>query len=360
MIHRRAAIHSMAAAAMATPLAGCGEGGGYEQAVRETWRAHDAAPAGPAQQHEWVRCATLAANGHNTQPWRFALAPDAVEIEPDLARRTPVVDPDDHHLWVSLGCAAENLVQAAAADGRSAAVALAGGRVRIALGGAPQRRPPLFAAIAERQSTRADYDGQALAAADLHLLEAAAAEPGVHLMLLPSRPRIERVVDLLVAGNTAQLADAAFVAELKAWIRFSAAEAQSSGDGLFSGASGSPVMPRWLGSPLMGLFLAPKSDNDHYARQIRSSSGMAVFVSEADDRAHWIEVGRCYERFALQATALGIRYAFLNQPVEVGSIRPQFAAALGIGSRRPDLVVRFGRGPAMPLSMRRPVSSVLA
>ena len=38
-------------------------------------------------------------------------------IEPDLTRRTPVVDPDDHHLFVSLGCATENLVQAALANG---------------------------------------------------------------------------------------------------------------------------------------------------------------------------------------------------------------------------------------------------
>ena len=59
---------------------------------------------------ELVRCATLAANGHNTQPWRFHLDPDRIMISPDFSRRTPAVDPDDHHLWVSLGCAAENLV----------------------------------------------------------------------------------------------------------------------------------------------------------------------------------------------------------------------------------------------------------
>jgi hypothetical protein len=41
-------------------------------------------------------------------------------------------------------------------------------------------------------------------------------------------------------------------------------------------------------------------------------------------RPHWIDVGRAYERFALQATALGICNAFLNQPVEVPSIRSQF------------------------------------
>ena len=78
-------------------------------------------------------------------------------------------------------------------------------------------------------------------------------------------------------------------------------------------------------------------------------------VSGRNDKAHWVETGRCYGRFALQATALSIRNAFLNQPVEVGVVRPQFAAWLDLrADERPDLVVRFGRGPAMPLSMHRP------
>ena len=82
-------------------------------------------------------------------------------------------------------------------------------------------------------------------------------------------------------------------------------------------------------------------------------------MSEGEGHRHWIEVGRCYERFALRATERGIRNAFLNQPVEVAPLRAQFAAWLNIGNRRPDLVVRFGRGPVMPRSMRRPVANVL-
>ena len=118
-------------------------------------------------------------------------------------------------------------------------------------------------------------------------------------------------------------------------------------------------VPRWLASPLFGWFLSADSENAKYAKHIRSSAGIAVFVSDADDKAHWIEAGRCYERFALQATALGIRTAFVNQPVEVASIRPRFASLLGVAGKRPDLVVRFGRGPAMPGSLRRDVDAVL-
>ncbi len=61
---------------------------------------------------EMVRAATLAANSHNTQPWHFRVGTDRIDIVPDLSRRTPVVDPDDHHLFASLGCATENLFPA--------------------------------------------------------------------------------------------------------------------------------------------------------------------------------------------------------------------------------------------------------
>jgi hypothetical protein len=49
----------------------------------------------------------------------------------------------------------------------------------------------------------------------------------------------------------------------------------------------------------------------------------------------------------------------INQPVEVATLRPRFASHLGIGTGRTDLVVRFGRGPTMPRSLRRPVEAVM-
>lgn len=311
---------------------------------------------------ELVRYATLAPSSHNTQCWTFRIRERSITIEPDLSRRCPVVDPDDHHLFVSLGCATENLAHAALASGLQANAwydPTSSGAVAVSLETTQALTSPLFRAISQRQCSRSDYDGTPLPTQELRALEQAGTSNDVRLVLLTERIAMEKVLEYVVAGNTAQMDDPAFVDELKAWIRFSADEAARTGDGLFAGASGSPPMPRWLGSRLMGMFFTRKSENERYAKEIRNSAGIAVFVSGASDRAHWVEAGRCYERFALQATALGIRNAFLNQPVEVGSIRPQLASALGLGNQRPDLVVRFGRGPTMPLSMRRPVEAVL-
>jgi hypothetical protein len=350
---------------MATPsLMACSSDDAEQGAARALRRPGTLSSATSASQmHDLVRQAVLAPSSHNTQCWRFEVAEKSISIAPDLTRRCPVVDPEDHHVFVSLGCATENMVHAALAAGLHAEPHFdpgGDGVIAVNLERTQKRITPLFQAIAERQCTRGDFDAQPISPAELRQLEQAGTGDGVSVRLLTARPALESVLAYVVAGNTAQMNDPAFVAELKSWIRFGADEALRTGDGLFAGASGNPALPRWLGSRMMGLFFTPKSENERYARQIRNSAGLAVFVSERSDKTHWVEAGRCYERFALQATALGIRNAFLNQPVEVGAIRPQFAGWLGIGpNERPDLVVRFGRGPAMPLSMRRPVQAVL-
>lgn len=111
--------------------------------------------------------------------------------------------------------------------------------------------------------------------------------------------------------------------------------------------------------PLSGLFFPPKAVNDRYAKQVRNSAAIAIFVSEAENHTQWIEVGRCYDRFSLQSAAPGVYNAMLNQPVEVSALRPQFATFLGMDGPTPDLLVRFGPGPKLPSSLRRPMAAVL-
>ena len=336
----------------------------YANVADRTWR-HGKLAAGDksALLHELVRYATLAPSSHNTQCWKFRLEEGVISILPDLSRRCPAVDPDDHHLFVSLGCAAENLIQAALANGLKGHAgfdAAGGNALRVALEPTSSVASTLFQAIPERQSTRGEYDGQPIARQELQLLEKAGTGSGVRVILLTERQAMETVLEYVVQGNTAQMNDPAFVDELKKWIRFSGGEAVRTGDGLYAASSGNPSAPTWLGSLLFNVFFTPKSENDKYAKHVRSSAGIAIFVSEISAPAQWVEVGRCYERFALQSAALGIRNAMLNQPVEVSTLRPQFADFLGIGKRRPDLVVRFGRGPKLPPSLRRPVEAVLA
>nr|WP_027058723.1 nitroreductase family protein [Mesorhizobium loti] len=330
----------------------------YNASVTATRSALEQAPG----TSDLIRYATLAANSHNTQPWQFKISDVGIEILPDMARQIAVVDPDNHHLFASLGCAAENLAIAGSARGKPGELSFSpanDGAVMFAFGGGTPVEPALFDAIPKRQSTRGDYDGKAVGSGDLQTLSAAATLSGVDLVLITDRPGIDRVRDLVVAGNNAQVADAAFVRELKTWLRFSPRQAMVTGDGLFSVSSGNPALPEWLGRVMFDLVFKAKAENEKYARQLASSAGVAVFVAQKEDREHWVLAGRACQRFALQATALGLKHAFINQPVEVAGLRPELATLVGLPGRRPDLVMRFGYGAALPFSARRPAESVI-
>ena len=364
MITRQTFIRCGAALA-AVPLAACtnaGSNNSYEAAAKKIRRPI----SGPtlndlALRQELVRFSALAPSSHNTQCWKFRIEQISIFILPDFSRRTLVLDPDDHYLFVSLGCALENMAQASLAFGLKSEATFDSGAnaLRVALIPTTALASPLYQAIIARQCTRSVYDGKPLSAPDLKSLESAGARSGGSVVLVTAKPDMEKVLELALLGNASQLSSPAFVKELKEWLRFGASEAVRTGDGLYSITSGNPSVPRWLGSPMFDMMVSAESENKKYAEQIRSSSGIAVFVSNVDDKTHWIEAGRCYERFALQATSMGIRNAVMNGLADVPEMRQQLAGILGLKGGRVDMVVRFGHGPLMPSSLRRPMADIL-
>ena len=332
----------------------------YEAQVNHIRRPLERNVTLSAQIRELIRYATLAANGHNTQPWQFALTEDAIEIHPDYTRRLPVVDPDDRELWISLGCALENFLIAARAAGYADEVTYpeTADTIRVRLTADTSQNSPLFKAIEHRQNTRSEYDGQPVKATDLDTVQALPLEPGVALRYVLNPSELETVLEYVNQGNLRQYADHAFVDELITWLRFNKKEAIASCDGLFSRCSGNPEVPGWLGR----MFVAgtkPQQQADIDAKKLRSSSGAVVITSETDDKATWVRTGQVYERLALKLTALNIKSAFLNQSIEVADLRLQLQSALGLGGSSPQLLLRFGYADAMPRSLRRPVDQVI-
>ena len=117
MVTRRQIIlGSGALGAVMAGSVGCSSSVGEQDAAHALRRPLATDTGDPVQRmRELVRYATLAPSSHNTQCWHFHLQDRALAITPDLSRRCAVVDPDDHHLYVSLGCATENLAHAALA-----------------------------------------------------------------------------------------------------------------------------------------------------------------------------------------------------------------------------------------------------
>jgi len=334
----------------------------YDRAADEMRRFEREQAQGELNMRELVRLATLAASSHNTQPWKFHVHERAISLVPDFARRCPVVDPNDAHLLKSLGCAAENLVHAAAVQGHTADLSFDSSKEEIIVRFEREnsvRATDLSRAITRRQCTKTLYDGSVLTSEALRLLEQTGQGAGVRTIFLTARPQVDAVIEYVTRGNESQLNDPAFRKELVSWMRFNPGDALRTGDGLSGRSSGQPSLPTWLAKFIIGLVLTPTAQADVDARNIKSSAAVAVLVAKSDDKAAWVDVGRTYERLALQAAALDIRNAFINQPIEVRPLRPQFESWFGLTGEHAFLIVRLGRAPLAPFSLRRPVDDVI-
>jgi hypothetical protein len=353
----------------------------YDSAVEDTWRhtwnlstgnsssVRDRQQPNQDEIQDIIRYATLTPSSHNTQCWKFRVTHDSngttiITVLPDFDRRCPMVDPDDHHLYVTLGCAVENMVIAAKAYGWDNMVHCSDPSRGISVRFLPgdSQTTSLFEAIPMRHTNRSEYDGKLLPPAEIAMLEAAGTGLGVHAILLTNQASKNIVTEYVIKGNTSQLANKEWVSELQNWVRFNEDDVLENCDGLYGKSTGNPTIPRFLGRLLFPYLLNANTSNNPYAKQIESSAGVAVFLTERDTPLQWVNVGRCFERFALQATALGICTAHLNQPVEEAHLCPEFMKALHLDKKyaRADLIVRFGRGQQeMPPSLRRPIGDVL-
>lgn len=314
----------------------------------------------PVPMLELVRYAILAASGHNTQPWKFKIGERAIQIYPDTTRHLPVVDPENREMWISLGCALENLLVAAHALGFATDVSYpdTADYIEVHLAADKPQPGPLFDAIPLRQNTRSAYDGQPVPAGDLEKLNRVPLEPGISAKFITNSADRDTIKEQVYQGNLAQYADQAFVHELIAWLRFNKKEAVTALDGLYTRCTGNPQVPRWLGN----MFVSgtkPGQQADADTQKLNSSSGIIVLSSEADSKTAWVRTGQVYERLALQMTTQNIKSAFLNQPIEVSELRDAFRSAIGLDQLYPQLMFRFGYAKAMPRSLRRPAEQVL-
>lgn len=314
---------------------------------------------------ELIHYATLAPSGHNTQPWLFSIREDTIEIKPDYKRRLPIVDPDDHALFISLGCALENLIIAAnhfgfIVDINYNLLEEKEELIKVKLTRSNEsEKDSLFDAITKRQSTRNKYDGKPLREADIISLKEVTKQEGVIYKIFIKDNEIEPLIKFVREGNILQFKNKDFVNELVSWIRFSKTYAERTRDGISSAVIGAPSIPQWFGKIIM-KFSSGEKEAQKCEDAIRNSSGLVLFISEDNSKQNWINIGRSFERFALKATQLGLKHAHLNMPCEEFEVRKKLQKYLGLSKeQQPLLLLRIGCSDPLPKSFRRNVGEVI-
>lgn len=313
-----------------------------------------------------VACAVKAPSGHNTQPWRFTIEKGVITIHPDLDKRLPIVDADNRELFISLGCAAENLCLAASKLQYLWKLEIAhNGSIAVRLNHAKTAPSAsdnlLFDYINQRQTNRSIYSGKEIPEDILqNILKEFEKEKFHNIHAWPrTNPKFNQLAQYVMEGNVVQMNDDAFRKELLSWIRFNRKHAQRTCDGLSYAALEAPSLPAWISRPIVKLMLNHKKQNASDLKKIYSSSHLVLLTSQENTIPAWIETGRILQRLLLRLTQAGIAHAYLNQPCEVPTLHRKLRVELLGHSAFAQILLRIGYSKQLPHSLRKSVQSVI-
>lgn len=303
-----------------------------------------------------LRYAVLAPSGHNTQPWKFGIVPEGIEVFADFTRRLPQADPADRELLMSVGAAIMNLRVAAAHFGFESTVvygsspcdtpAVATIKLRETCG--PDKLlGRLFPAIRTRRTNRQPFDGEPIGPDSVSALcDLTDQYPEFVHVLLPHDKA--RIAELVAQAGPIQMANRAVREELADWVRSAGTDAS---DGIDAGAFGFPsVLSPAAASVIRRVNLG--GINARHDAALIGATPLLVMITAADDRVSLLEAGQVVEQLLLTVTLTGLQYSFMNQPVQVDALRKLLAPVVA-SPHPPQLLLRIGYAPAVSQPTRR-------
>jgi hypothetical protein len=286
-----------------------------------------------------LQYAVLAPSTKNTQPWCFSIGKDTVSVFADLTRWQPVADRGRRELYISLGCALENLLVAGEQFGFRPEVSYfpqsnneeLAATVTFHLGGAqpsPDRAGLALGNITARHTHHGLYlDEPVEKQVQEHLLHRCIA-PGLRVDLIDDPAVRFRVVELNLHADEMEFADPEFRSELGHWVG--------------QGVLGTPGPLSRLTGFLLARLNVGRVIGSRNAVLLSSSPLVGLISARTDDRISQVRTGQALERLWLHATGIGIALQPMSQALEIPSLRTELARVIPESGWVPEQVFRIG------------------
>lgn len=315
----------------------------------------------PEQLRYLLDFARLAPSGHNTQPWRFRLLASHAELYADRTRCLPVVDPFDRELSISCGAAIGYFEIAARYAGLQAHVHYESkpedpdllACLDVTQGSpANQGDTALYNAIPGRVTDRTGFEMNPISKEVINDCRALADRFDVELSLVAAAEQRHAVAELVSMGDKMQFDNPSFRRELASWVH---SYRLGSRDGMSGASFGMPDLLAPLGQLVIRTFDIGEGVAASDAEKIISATpALLVLSTPADDLAAWLDTGRALAHILLSLSANGLASSYLNQPIEVETLRPQLKNLVKVFGM-PQILLRIGeaKGPPVKPTVRR-------
>jgi hypothetical protein len=283
-----------------------------------------------------VRAAILAASPHNTQPWLFKITDSSIELHIDTQRNVGALDPYLREEHIGMGCALENLMLAAPANGYAAGAALLPGKLgptppepkpqllaRVNLASGKREENELYNAIPRRHTNRGPYDPRKAISPDF--VDALKHLPGdyadVKLFLFTAEADRKKIAEISSVANTEIYSDPDVQHGSERWIRTKWSSVQKYRDGLTIDAFGLPPIATAIAKMMsvrMLRWAASRSTDNGYSN-LMLSAPLIGFIAVRDRYAQeqCLQAGRLWQRAHLFAVAHGLAARPCNEAVEM-------------------------------------------
>ena len=298
---------------------------------------------------------------HNTQPWRFTVSGDAIELQADAGRQLSV-DPDGREMFISCGAALYGLRLAVRSLGHLPEVEIlpgpAGRRplARVRLGpAAPMTADErkLLAAVPHRHTHRGPFEAGPLPAGLFARLQDEARAEGATLAEIEPGPIREELAALVAAAGRRQDHDPRSRAETRQWSREATSPTR---DGVPAHAfpAGSGRTAGWL----------PQRDFDLGRGVGLLPAGgpvptvTAVLFTPGDGEEDWLHAGQALHRLLLYAASQWVFASLNTQPLEDASTRALITDRLGLPGA-PQILLAFGVSRAAHPTARRATDDLI-
>ena len=311
--------------------------------------------------------AVLAPSSHNTQPWLWEITGDEIALWADRSREMPALDASGRELILSCGAALQHLRLAIRAFGYADIISILPDRAqpdllaRVRL--CQQREPSpddalLFSYIAERHTSRQQFEDRALPAELLQALQQEASQEGVTLHLVQSQTERDEIIKLIKYGALVQSSDSATRRDQADWMTPAHSERR---DGIPTRALGISDLISRVAPFALRVLDRGDAGADQQGHLAENAPVLAVLCTDDEGPEAWLAAGQALSRVLLRARAAGVWASFFSQPVQVDEAWVQLRHALGIRNF-PQLVFRLGyaepTSEPTPATPRRPADEV--